>query len=141
MAADVAGRGLAKGKTGAQHRVRTPGRRALQGALDRRRPAARRARAQPWTTLWSHVYDIHRRREAYHGRHREATAGVDGQTWAADGESLEAHLRDLSDRLKRGAYHWVLDADSREFVAAIDPAGLLKVIEHRIGAQRVGCHR
>ena len=39
------------------------------------------------------------------GCNREAAPGVDGQTWAAYGEHLEANLRDLSDRLKRGAYH------------------------------------
>ena len=44
-------------------------------------------------------------REAYDGLNREAAPGVDGQTWAAYGEHLEANLRDLSDRLKRGAYH------------------------------------
>jgi len=57
------------------------------------------------TALWHHVYDIHRLREAYHGLHREAAAGGDGQTWAAYGEHLEGNLRDLSDRLKRGGYH------------------------------------
>jgi len=105
MAEDVAGRGLAKGKTGEQNRVRTPCRSALHRALDRRRQAARRDRAKPLTTLWHHVYDIHRLREAYHGLNREAAPGVDGQTWVAYGENLEANLRDLSDRLKRGAYH------------------------------------
>jgi group II intron reverse transcriptase/maturase len=57
------------------------------------------------TALWHQVDDVNRLREAYYGRHREAAAGVDGQTWTASGEHLEANLRDLSDRLKRGAYH------------------------------------
>ena len=35
---------------------------------------------------------------------RDAAPGVDGQTWATDGAHLEAHLRDLSERLQRGAY-------------------------------------
>ena len=39
------------------------------------------------------------------GLNRDAAPGVDGQTWAAYGENLEANLRDLSDRLKRGGYH------------------------------------
>jgi RNA-directed DNA polymerase len=77
----------------------------LHRALDRRRQAARRDRAKPLTALWHHVYDLHRRREAYHGLHREAAPGVDGQTWAASGENLEVNLRDLADRLKRGGYH------------------------------------
>ena len=105
MAEDVEGRELAKGKTGEQTRVRTQCRSALQRALDRIRQAARRDHAKPMTALWHHVYDINRLREAYDGLNRDAAPGVDGQTWAAYGENLEANLRDLSDRLKRGAYH------------------------------------
>jgi RNA-directed DNA polymerase len=105
MAEDVAGRELAKGKTGEQTRVRTQCRSALQRALDRLRQAARRDHAKPLTALWHHVYDINRLREAYYGLNHEAAPGVDGETWEAYGENLEANLRDLSDRLKRGAYH------------------------------------
>lgn len=36
--------------------------------------------------------------------------------------------------------NWVLDADIRGFFDAIDPAWLLKFIEHRIGDQRVVRH-
>ena len=105
MAEDVEGRELAKGKTGEQTRVRTQCRNALQRALDRRRQAARRDHVKPMTVLWPQVYDINRLREAYDGLNRDAAPGVDGQTWAAYGENLEANLRDLSDRRKRGAYH------------------------------------
>ena len=104
MAEDVEGRELAKGKTDEQTRVRTQRRSALQRALDRLRQAARRDHAKPLTALWHHVYDINRLREAYDGLNRDAAPGVDGQTWAAYGENLEANLRDVSDRLKRGAY-------------------------------------
>ena len=104
MAEDVEGRELAKGKTGEHTRVRTQCRSALQRALDRIRQAARRDHAKPLTALWHHVYDINRLREAVDGLHREAAPGVDGQTWAAYGENREANRRDLSDRLKRGAY-------------------------------------
>jgi group II intron reverse transcriptase/maturase len=167
------------------------------------------------TALWHHVYDVNRLREAYYGLNREAAPGVDGQTWAAYGEHLEANLQDLSDRLTRGAYHarpvervsipkpegrqrpsgiptledkivqratvevlhaisegefrgcsyglrpgrsphdaldavtvgiekrnvnWVLDADIRGFVDAIDHAWLVQCIEPRIGDQRVVRH-
>ena len=105
MAEDVEGRELAKGKTGEQNRVRTQRRGALHRALDRLRQAARRDHAKPLTALWHHVYEINRLREAYDGLNRDAAPGVDGQTWAAYGENLEANLRDLSDRLKRGGYH------------------------------------
>jgi retron-type reverse transcriptase len=56
------------------------------------------------TALWHPVYDLDRLREADDGLNRDAAPGRDGQSWAADGEPLEAHLRDLSDRRKRGAY-------------------------------------
>jgi RNA-directed DNA polymerase len=105
MAEDVEGRELAKGKTGEQNRVRTQSRSALHRALDRIRQAAQRDHAKPLTALWHHVYDINRLRGAYDGLNRDAAPGVDGQTWAAYGENLEANLRELSDRLKRGAYH------------------------------------
>jgi retron-type reverse transcriptase len=101
----VEGRERAKGKTGEHTRVRTQCRSALHRALDRRRQAARRDHAKPWTALWHHVYDVNRLREAYDGLNREAAPGVEGQTWAAYGEHLETNLRDLSDRRKRGAYH------------------------------------
>jgi hypothetical protein len=98
----VEGRELAKGKAGEHTRVRTQCRGALPRAPDRRRAAARKDRPRRLTALWPHVYDRDRRREAYPGLTREAPPGGDGQTWAAAGDDLEAHLRDRSDRLKRG---------------------------------------
>jgi RNA-directed DNA polymerase len=211
----VEGRELAKGKTGEHTRGRTQRRSALQRALDRIRQAARRDHAKPLPALWHHVYDSNRLREAYDGLNREAAPGVDGQTWAAYGETLEANLRDLSERLKRGGYHarpvervyipkpdgrqrpigiptleekivqratvavlnaiyeeefrgfssgcrpgrsphdaldavtvgmekrnvnWVLDADLRGCFDAMDHAGLVQFIEHRMGDQRVVRH-
>jgi hypothetical protein len=56
------------------------------------------------TALWHYGYAIDRLRAADYGVKRGASPGVDGQTWAAYGEPLEANLRDLSERLKRGAY-------------------------------------
>jgi group II intron reverse transcriptase/maturase len=43
-------------------------------------------------------------REAYFCLKREASPGVDGVTWRQYGEALEDNLRDLSARLKQGAY-------------------------------------
>jgi Reverse transcriptase (RNA-dependent DNA polymerase) len=99
------GRELAKGKPVEHTRVRTQCRSALHRALARIRAAARRDRATPLTALWPQLYDIDRLREAYDGLNRDATPGGDGQTGAAYGDNLEANLRDLSDRLKRGTYH------------------------------------
>jgi group II intron reverse transcriptase/maturase len=57
-----------------------------------------------FTTLWHHVYDVARLREAYLSLKRQAAPGVDGETWQHYGEDLEDNLQDLSDRLRRGAY-------------------------------------
>ena len=57
-----------------------------------------------FTALFHHVYDLEALRRAYLGLKRDASAGVDGETWRHYGESLEENLQDLSERLKRGAY-------------------------------------
>jgi len=57
-----------------------------------------------FTALLHHVCDLETLRAAYFSLKREAAAGVDGETWRHYGETLEDNLRDLSERLKRGAY-------------------------------------
>jgi group II intron reverse transcriptase/maturase len=76
----------------------------LHSALDRVRQAALEDKGLKFTSLWHHVYDIGRLRDAYFALKRTAAPGVDGQTWQAYGQDLESNLRDLSDRLARGAY-------------------------------------
>ena len=98
------GRGLAKGNSGQHDRDRAQDRIALQQALDRVRQAARRDREARLTTLWHHVYDIRRLRQAYLAIKKTAAAGIDGQTWQQYGKDLEQNLQDLSERLRRGAY-------------------------------------
>ena len=100
----VEGRGPAKGNSRRQNSHRTQDRARLQQALERVRQVADRDKEVKFTTLWHHVYDPARLREAYFGLKRHAAAGVDGQTWRAYGGDLEANLQDLSARLKRGAY-------------------------------------
>jgi group II intron reverse transcriptase/maturase len=73
-------------------------------ALARVRKAAREKGKQRFTALLHHVYDVERLRKAYLETKRDASAGVDGETWQHYGESLEANLRDLSVRLQRGTY-------------------------------------
>jgi group II intron reverse transcriptase/maturase len=99
----VEGRELAKGNSGQQNRVRTQSRAALSHALDRVRQAAK-DNGKRLTALWHHVSSIDRLREAYYSLNHDAAPGVDGQTWAAYGEQRESNLRELSDRLQRGAY-------------------------------------
>ena len=99
----VEGRGLTKGNTastaGSGHRA---GMRLPQG-LDRVRQVAERDRDARFTALLHHV-DIDSLREAYRDINLKAAAGVDGMTWEAYGENLEANLRDLHRRLHSGAY-------------------------------------
>jgi len=98
------GRGLAKGNPRQQNALRTPSRESAPSALERVRLAAARDKKLRFTALLHHVYEVERLRTAYLAIKRDAAAGVDGETWRHYGENLEANLRDLSERLKRGAY-------------------------------------
>lgn len=104
LAEGVEGRGPAKGNSRRQTSHRTQDRARLQRALERVRQVAKSDKEVKFTTLWHHVYDPARLREAYFGLKRQAAAGVDGETWKTYGEDLESNLADLSARLKRGAY-------------------------------------
>ena len=76
----------------------------LQSALRRIRQAACRDKKLRFTSLWHHVYNVDRLREAYFKLKRKAASGVDHVTWRQYGEDLEDNLRDLSERLQSGAY-------------------------------------
>ena len=99
------GRALAKGNSHQQDRLRTQDRERLQSELERVRQIAAKDKEAKFTTLWHHVYNIDRLRECYFRLKRNSAKGVDGETWEHYGENLEANLKDLSARLKRGAYH------------------------------------
>ncbi len=98
------GRGLAKGNPSQQNASRTPSRTDASSALERVRQAAKKDRKLRFTALLHHIYNLDTLRRAYLSLKREAAPGVDGETWRHYGEELEKHLRDLTDRLKRGAY-------------------------------------
>ncbi len=100
----VEGRRLPKGNSDGQNRSRAQLRQDLQSALVRVRQAAIRDRKMQFTTLWHHVYNVDRLREAYFSLKRNAAPGVDRVTWHDYGENLEVKLQALSDRLQRGAY-------------------------------------
>jgi group II intron reverse transcriptase/maturase len=95
---------LAKGNPGEQTRFWTQGQVDLPHALERIRAAVRRDGKQRFTALWHHVYNVNRLRYAYQALKRNATPGIDGETWHSYGENLEANLKDLSTRLQRGSY-------------------------------------
>jgi RNA-directed DNA polymerase len=98
------GSGLAKGNSREGHGDRTQGRVVPSDGIERVRQAARRDRKQRFTALLHHVYDVDRLRAAFFALKRDAAAGIDGETWQHYRLSLEANLRDLAERLKRGAY-------------------------------------
>ena len=104
VAEGMEGRGLAKGNPPQQNASRTPGRNDAPSALERIRQAAKKDRKLRFTALLHHIYNLETLRMVYFSIKREAAPGVDGETWRRYGESLEANLRDLSARLKRGAY-------------------------------------
>ena len=92
----------AKGNTTEHGMRRTPGRTGMSHALDRVRQAAK-DKGVKFTALLHHV-DAELLRSAYGWLRKEASPGVDGVTWTAYGEGLEAKLTDLHDRIHRGAY-------------------------------------
>jgi RNA-directed DNA polymerase len=98
------GRGLAKGNLLQQNAPRTQCRPSAPSALERVRLAAARDRKMRFTALLHQVYALPTLRAAYFSLKREAAAGVDGETWRHYGERLEENLRNLADRVKRGAY-------------------------------------
>lgn len=96
-------RGLAKENAVSTTR---PGRRAGHGApqaLDRVRHTARHDKEARFTALLHHV-DVDRLRAAYRAVNPRAATGVDGVTWRAYGQDLEANLQDLHARAHRGSY-------------------------------------
>ena len=98
------GRGLAKGNRRQQTAPRAQDRVGVPSALERVRQVAERDKQVRFTTLLHHVYHVDHLRAAYFALKRDATPGIDGETWEHYGEALEENLRDLSGRLARGAY-------------------------------------
>jgi group II intron reverse transcriptase/maturase len=117
----VEGRTLTKGNSPERNALRTQRREGTHSALERVRKVAGQKRKERFTALYHHVYDVDRLRTAYRGLKHGAAAGVDGETWQHYGEALEENLRNLSERLKRGAYRakpvrrtYIPKADGRE---------------------------
>ncbi len=104
-AAEVAeGRDLTKENADQQNTPRTQSRtESVPSALERVRQAARRNRKEKFSALLHHV-DRLRLEDAFYGLNEKASPGIDGKTWREYEEDLEANLRDLHDRVQRGAY-------------------------------------
>jgi RNA-directed DNA polymerase len=104
VAEPVEERRLTKGNTGQQNASRTQGRDdGASSALDRVRRVAERGKEARFTALLHHV-DVDRLRAAYWAIRPKAAPGVDGVRWGDYGRDLEANLRDLHERVHRGAY-------------------------------------
>jgi len=94
-------------------------------ALERVRHSARQRKKEKFTTLLHHV-DISLLRLAFHALKRNAAPGVDGITWQDYEADLERRLRDLHDRVHRGAYRaqpsrrrYIPKADGRQRPLAV----------------------
>src|SRR6266545_1253476 len=99
----VEGRGMTKGNTASKTRPGHSAGHDAPSALDRVREVARRDKEARFTALLHHV-DVDRLRAAYWAIRPQAAPGVDGVTWQAYGQGLEANLADLHARLHAGRY-------------------------------------
>lgn len=104
FAENVEGRGLAKRNPDRQTRDRTQRRAALSHALERIRQAAKKDKDIRFTALWHHMIGVDRLRDAFGELKKTAAPGADGVTWKRYEGNLEENLKDLSERLRKGAY-------------------------------------
>ncbi len=81
VAEGMEGRGLAKGNLPQQNASRTPSRTNAPSALGRVRQAAAKDKKLRFTALLHHIYSLDTLRMAYFLRKKEASPGVDGETW------------------------------------------------------------
>src|SRR3954452_446102 len=93
----------AKGKADQQSTRRALNRESVSQALDRLRQAARQRKKERFTALLHHI-NLDLLRMAFLDLKRTAAPGVDGLTWQDYEADLEPRLRDLRDRVHRGAY-------------------------------------
>jgi group II intron reverse transcriptase/maturase len=99
----VEGRRPAKGNAGQQNAYRTQRRESAPSALHRVREAASRDRKARFTALFHHItLDV--LRSAFFSLEKSAAPGVDGVMWQQYAQGYEDKLKDLHDRLQRGAY-------------------------------------
>jgi RNA-directed DNA polymerase len=99
----VEGRASPKGNGGQATAVRTPSRGIASNRLEAVRQAARQSRDVRFTALLHHITtDL--LKQSYHALKRDAAPGIDGVTWQAYGENLEAKLTDLHERIHKGSY-------------------------------------
>src|ERR1700751_373559 len=92
-----------KGNVCQQSTHRAQDRARVTQALDRVRKAARLRKKEQFTALLHHI-NVDTLRTAFRALRRKAAPGVDGVTWQDYEADLEPRLRDLHERVHRGAY-------------------------------------
>lgn len=115
-----------EGRPETKENVRQPHMRPTQGdlrmsqGLEGVRRAAKERKQEKFTALLHHL-TIDLLRESFYSIKRSAAAGVDGVTWKAYEQGVEDRLRDLHDRVHRGAYRaqpsrrvYILKGDGRQ---------------------------
>jgi len=110
-------RGRTEGNAGKPDMRRTPSRESMPQGLDRVRQAAREGKKERFTALLHHV-TVDLLSDAYSWLKRDAAPGVDGLTWQAYGQDLEANLVALHERVHRGGYRAL--PSRRKFIAKPD---------------------
>ena len=103
VAEPMEGRGRTKGNAGQQSTDRTQSREAVSQAQVRIRGAVNRNGTERLTALFHHL-NIDVLRGAFFALNKNASAGIDKETWADYEQQREPRLRDLHARLHRGAY-------------------------------------
>lgn len=98
------GREMTKGNEERQNTCQTQGWESVQNKLLLIHHKAKTDKKTQFTALMHHVYHIETLKMAYLNIKRDASSGVDRQTWASYGENLEENLQNLSRRLKSGSY-------------------------------------
>lgn len=104
-AEQMEGSALTEGNEDQQNTCQTQGWESVQHALALIRQKARADKKMRFTALMHHVYNFATLKHAYLSINRDVASGVDKETWDSYGAALEENLRDLSRRLKQGAYH------------------------------------
>ena len=87
-----------------QNILRTQCRESVQSKLYLIHQKAKEDKETKFTSLMHHIYNIDMLRMSYLELKRNAAPGVDRETWESYGKNLEDNLKDLSLRLRKGAY-------------------------------------
>lgn len=98
-------RGAPKWKLTRDYKLRALVRESLQDKLRGLRHLAAKDKDVKFTTLWHHVYNPDRLAETFFTLKKKGAVGVDNVDWVSYDSNLEENILELSDRLKRGAYH------------------------------------